>query len=52
MGEVQYLEDRVDDAAAGAAVEFRAVAERYVRMLIASHGEYRGPVHMSTDAAD
>jgi Lon protease-like protein len=49
VGEVEYLGDDVDPDAARAAVDLRGVADRYLRLLFATRGEYRGSMELSTD---
>ncbi|MBI2965870.1 MAG: LON peptidase substrate-binding domain-containing protein [Chloroflexi bacterium] len=49
VGEVEYLVDAVDPDANRAAVELRGVADRYLRLLFAARGEYRGSMKLSDD---
>ncbi|MBI4220100.1 MAG: LON peptidase substrate-binding domain-containing protein [Chloroflexi bacterium] len=49
VGEVDYLGDDVDPDAPRAAGDLRGVADRYIRLLLAARGEYRGPMELSTD---
>ena len=52
VGQVDYLDASPDPAAASDASELRELAERYVRILLASHGEYRGPMKLPGDPAE
>ena len=49
VGDVEYLDQTADPDAGAAAREYREVAERYLRLLFASHGEYRGSVELSNE---
>lgn len=49
VGVVEYLETTPDADAGRAAAELRGLADRYLRLLFASHGEYRGPIQLSSD---
>lgn len=49
VGEVEYLGATPDPDAHPAATELRDLADRYLRLLLSSHGEYRGPIELSTD---
>jgi Lon protease-like protein len=50
-GDVEFLSDVVDSDAERAAVELRALTDRYLRLLFAARGEYRGSMELSTDPA-
>ncbi|MBI4305214.1 MAG: LON peptidase substrate-binding domain-containing protein [Chloroflexi bacterium] len=47
-GTVEPLQETVDPEADRAAADFREAADRYVRLLLASHGEYRGRFDLPT----
>ncbi|MBI4220437.1 MAG: LON peptidase substrate-binding domain-containing protein [Chloroflexi bacterium] len=48
-GSVEHLEETTDPEAERAAGDFRVAADRYVRLLLASHGEYRGHFDLPAD---
>jgi Lon protease-like protein len=51
VGTVEFLDGSADSDAAPAAAELQSLAGRYLRLLLASHGEYRGPISLSDDPA-
>lgn len=49
VGNVEYLVDAVDPDADRAAIPLREVADRYLRLLFAARGEFRGSMQLSDD---
>lgn len=49
VGEVEMLGDDNDDEAGRAAEALRPIAQKYVKLLFASHGEYRGKIDLPDD---
>jgi Lon protease-like protein len=49
VGEIEYLEDTVDDAAGAGAEKARRVAESYIKMLLTTQGEWHRVLELPTD---
>ena len=49
MGQIEYLEDTVDDLAGIEAEKARGVAESYTKMLLTTQGEWHRVLDLPTD---
>jgi Lon protease-like protein len=52
VGHVEELDGSPDPEAQVASETLARVANRYVRLLMASHGQFRGPVHLTGDPGE
>ena len=49
IGEIKYLEDTVDSAAAAESVKARSVAEGYIKILLTTQGEWHRVLELPSD---
>ena len=49
MGQIEYLEDTIDDEAAAESEKACGVAESYIKMLLTTQGEWHRVLELPTD---